>query len=712
MASGFGTTRTKYYALAGGLDVVTPALTVPPGRCLAMVNFEPYFQGGYRRCDGFERYDGRAAPSDATYTAFDVSDATYYIEGDNIVDNTSGATGVVIGVSGNTIGVTKIVGTFSVGDTVNGSVTITSTPASRGALDAATDKEWLLAAQDEYRQDIAEVPGTGPVRGVWRRDATVYAVRDDENSGGRALLYKQSAAGWTTTGITWTQYIYFDGGGGGTAQALPPEGTAINGQTSGATATVHRIIEHGGATGTNDAYGYIVLKSVSGQFLNNENLRVSSTKFADAAGMSATFSFPSAARFRFLNHNFYGSSTTYRTYGVNGVGAAFEIDENHVVSPLLLPLVAETGQPSSNVPFLIEEHRNYLFLGFPGGSVVHSTVGEPLTINGFLGSTEFGMGAELTGMHSVVGNVLVLTTERFTKGLYGNDTSDWELKLIGEKTGGKLNTVQQLDTVYAMDDLGITSLSRVQSFGDFAGSTVSQLIQPLVQSLRDNVTDSTIVRGSNQYRVYFDDGSAFVMFVPSPGQVNADGQPAGVQFGYLSYPFAVDRIYNCEDENGIERVYFATDDADGEGFVYEDLQGPSFDGDIIASYLRLAFNHVGSPAARKRFRRADLGLQADDTLALKFVSDISYGSPAVSSGTTSLTANDVSEIDIFGGGGFWDVSNWEEFYWDGQNVSTARANLTGSGENIGFLIYHESAIDAPFVLQDIVLHYDIRRLQR
>lgn len=712
MASGFGTTRTKYYSLAGGLDVVSPALSVSPGRCLAMINFEPYYMGGYRRCDGFERFDGRPAPSDATYTSFDVSDATYYIAGDSLIDNTSGATGTVIGVDGNTVAVTKTTGTFSVGDTVNGSLLITSTPSERGASTTDLDDEWLLAAQDEYRDDIAVVPGTGAVLGAWRRGATVYAIRADDDSTGRALLHKASVSGWTESGITMAKYVYFDGGGGGTAQALPAEGATINGQTSGATATVHRVIEHGGATATNDSYGYLVLTSVTGTFQNNENLRVSTTKFADSASASAAFVFPGTGDYKFINHNFFGSSTTYRTYGVNGVGPAFEIDENHVVSPILLPLVAETDQPGNDTPFLIEEHRNYLFLGYPGGSLVHSVVGEPLVINGFLGSAEFGIGDELTGLTSVVGNVLVVTTDKFTKGLYGLDISDWDLRLIGEKTGGKLGTVQQLDTVYALDDLGVTSLARVQAFGDFAGSTVSQLIQPVIQALRGSVTSSTVVRSSNQYRLYFSDASALVMYVPSAGQVNQDGSQAGVQFGYLSYPFAVDRIYNSEDETGAERTYFVTDDAAGLGYVYEDQVGPSFDGELIAAYLRLPFNHVGTPAARKRFRRADLGLSATKPIALKFVEDLNYGSPLVSSSTTSITSTDVEEIDIFGGGGFWNVENWDEFFWDGQNVATARANLTGSGENIGFLIYHESAIDDPFVLQDIILHYDIRRLQR
>ena len=66
-------TKTQYYALEGGLDVVTPPLTIRPGSALAMVNFEPWYQGGYRRVPGYERFDGSPKPSDATFTGFEVS---------------------------------------------------------------------------------------------------------------------------------------------------------------------------------------------------------------------------------------------------------------------------------------------------------------------------------------------------------------------------------------------------------------------------------------------------------------------------------------------------------------------------------------------------------------------------------------------------------------------------------------------------------------
>ena len=73
---------------------------------------------------------------------------------------------------------------------------------------------------------------------------------------------------------------------------------------------------------------------------------------------------------------------------------------------------------------------------------------------------------------------------------------------------------------------------------------------------------------------------------------------------------------------------------------------------------------------------------------------------------------DIPEIDIFGGGGFWDDANWDEFLWDGEVVTSARASLAGTGENIGFLIFNETATAKPWVMQGITLHYDMRRLQR
>jgi len=158
----------------------------------------------------------------------------------------------------------------------------------------------------------------------------------------------------------------------------------------------------------------------------------------------------------------------------------------------------------------------------------------------------------------------------------------------------------------------------------------------------------------------------------------------------------------------VERTFFASTD----GFVYEDLVGNNFDGGAIQSYVRTSFTHLGTPAMRKYFRRLDVELSSARPLALRVGFDLTYGSPEISSGITDATIVDIPTIDLFSGGGFWDNDSWDSFYWDGQNISTARANLNGTGENIGFLFFNDSAVTQPFILQGLTVHYDKRRLQR
>jgi hypothetical protein len=719
-------TKTTYYSLEGGLDVVTPALSVAPGRALAMVNFEPWYQGGYRRIPGYERFDGQPKPSEAEFIGFEVDDVSSLTLGDTVTGDTSGTTGILIGIwdddgtyGSDWIGVTKVSGTgYVAAETCNtAAFTIGNTPAPFSAPSIDIEEDWTLVAEDEYRDDIAVVPGEDAVNGVWQRLGDIFAIRNNVGSTA-GILHVASAAGWVTTGIVLAEYLNFISI---VASNTIQEGDTVTGLTSGASGTAHRVVLNGGS-GAWDATGegYVVLTGVTGgPFTDTEDLQVSATTVANASGVEATFAFPIDGVYRFINHNYFGGADSYRIYGVNGVGPAFEIDENKIVSPIFMPtntIVAEDTAPPANIPFLVEEHRGHLFLGFPGGSAQHSVTGEPLNFSGFLGAGEFGLGDELTAMNSIVGNVLVLSTTRETRGLFGTSVADWELKIIAEQSGSLLFASQKIDTVYSLDDLGITSVARTDQFGDFISATVSKQVQPIVIAQRPRFNDSVVVRESNQYRLYFSDNSCLVMYVPagaSPQAQTTGSRTINSNFGFLSYDIAVKNIYNTDDETGKERTYFVTDNLTWQGYVFEDQIGKNFDGEVITSYVRTAFNQIGSPSERKKFRRMDLELNAPSQLDLRIQSDLSYSAAESSSSVDDLNnVMNIPSIDIIGGGGFWDVENWDEFLWDGQPISTARAELRGTGENIGFLIFNQTAKTNPFVLQGITLHYDKRRLQR
>lgn len=706
----YNTTQVQYYPLGGGLDIVTPALSIDPGRALALVNFEPWFDGGYRRIDGYERFDGRPQPHQQTFLGVEVATTAGLAIGDTFTGDTSGATGTVVDLQGRSLALTHVTGRFTLGETANNNaVRLTRVPAMGYAPSDDLRQRFLTAAQNRYRADIGEVPGRGPVLGVWQRRSTVYAISIDPE-GNQGILYYASGNGWTTVGITYARTLFFNEGSDDARSAWIQPGDTLIGATSGATATVHRVILHTGSAGNDDAEGYLALTNVTGAF-GVENLTVGGATVGRVAVATAgrsdqPFALAPGGVYQFINHNFFGGTDTYRTYAVNGLGNAFEIDENHVVTPILMRVTSELDPRA--FPFLIEEHRNHLFLAFPGGSLLQSVIGEPLNFNAVLGAAEFGMGDEITGLQSVVGGVLVITTARETRGLFGANITDWDLRLIGEQTGGVRYSTQKLDTVYALDDLGITSIARTDAFGDFAGATVSQLVQPLIQALRDRVTSSTIVRESNQYRVYFDNRSCLVMYVPTPGNVNRERASTdteqGVQFSLLAYDREIHLAVNSEDERGRETSYFTST----SGFVYRDRVGHSFDGAPIRAYARLAFNQVGSPSTRKRFRRINLDINATETPDIRFTADLSLGLDDVApdqADVSTLTLND-TESDP------WANASWQAFDWDAYRPSVGRANLTGSGEAIGLVLFNESAEVAPFVLQGITLHYDRRRLQR
>ena len=109
-------------------------------------------------------------------------------------------------------------------------------------------------------------------------DGDVYAFRD--NGGPTAgRLYKSTTGGWSLVPLGYR--VAFTSGG--TTEIT--EGQTVTGGTSGATATVRRVIVQSGDWEAGDAAGYFVLSDVSGTFAA-ENLNVgASPNLATIAGI-------------------------------------------------------------------------------------------------------------------------------------------------------------------------------------------------------------------------------------------------------------------------------------------------------------------------------------------------------------------------------------------------------------------------------------------
>jgi len=671
-------TKTDYFPMGGGLDLATPALSVRPGTLLDCINFTPDINGGYRLSGLYERLDGRLPPSDALYYMLEVADESSYSAGDSITGGTSGATAEVINTATGFLVITELVGTFTATESI-GATTVTTVEEVSGESSMETELQYRSDAQDHYRASIAAVPGSGPVRGVWQHKAKTYAFRD--NAGATAVdCYKATASGWSQI-VFASHYVRYDAGVSAFAV-----GDVVTGVTSTATGTVHRVVIHTGSFTT----GYIVLTSVTGTFVDNEALQVSAVTVATSDGASSAMSLPAGGLYQFDSHNFLGGSTSYYAYGCNGVGPAFEIDDNDVFSPILMAEI--DGAPDSNTPHLIEIHKGQLFLAFDNGIIEHSTITDAMTFDGFLGSVEFGLSEDVTGMLSIAGGVLLLFTRRQTWALYGNNSTDWSMQSASDNTGAILYGVAPIGRVYAWDDQGITRMDRVQAFGDFQSATVSKNIRRALSSNINNLVGTVTYKDRDQFWYVLSSGDVIVAYVSEQGFV---------EYGWLSLGFTPTCAYNAPDETGTERIYIGSDD----GFVYEMNKGMAQDGEIMEFGYRSTYNHMKSPRLRKSFKHLQAEIETPSIASFDIATEYDY--------SASYAANNIDIGSMSsGGGGFWGTALWDNFSWGAQDIPTDEISITGTGINISIIVYGTSKLLDPFTVQGFMIHYIPRRISR
>jgi len=687
------TAQPQYYPLNGGLDQESAAITVPPGRAIAVLNYEAVSRG-YQRTQGFERYDGQPRPSEATYhIATFTAGATALEEGQTITGLTSGATARVLADAtldsgawdGSGVGYVplhNIVGTFVTGESlqVGGDTyaTLDTLPTEGDGTEDDENLAYMVAAR-EYRRDlIQKVPGSGPVRGVLWYGGKLHAWRDNAlaTAGG---LHHSSAAGWDEPDMG--TLLTFDGG-----STEIEVGNEITGSISGAQATVRTIVIDAGTDWGSNAAGTIVLDDVVGTFQEGEILLVGGEQRAVASADPEAAAFPAGGRYEFDIHNFYGTVGFERAYGANGVGKAFEYDGESII-----PI--STGMPT-DTPGFVAAHKNHLFLGFPKGSLQHSDLGEPRSWTAILGAAELGMGQEMTGIIPNAAATLLITTSNSLSILTGNDSSDWLLEPLSNDAGAKRFSQQRIGQIVYLDERGVRSVASTQTWGNFKLGTYTSLIQRELEAKRGRgatPVGSCVVKGKDQYLLFFSDGTGISIYF---GRKNPEAM-------LFEYPFIVSAGPWVAEVDGVERVFVGAED----GYVYELNQGTSFDGEVIEAFIQLPFGHQGQPRTLKRYHKAILELIAGPRTSIALVAQFDYG--------VGLQPYPHSEIfGVEGGGGLWGISSWAEFQWDSPTVAQAESYLQGLGVNMSVIIFSSSATMDSYTLQGLTLMFSKRGQKR
>lgn len=536
------------------------------------------------------------------------------------------------------------------------------------------DGQALASASENpatQRALINPVPGSGDVRGVWVFDDAVYAFRD--NSGAtEGKMYKATGSGWSEVDLGATLSFTT-----GTAEFLV--GETVTGGTSGATGIVGLVVVSSGDWGTSNAAGVLYLHTVSGTF-QSETI-TSTSGSATASGAQTATTLATGGKYRFINANFYATAPRGCMYGVDGQNKAFEFDGT-CFRQISTGMVDDT-------PDFIAAHKGRLFLGFTEGSVQYSGLSDPAsTFSALEGAGEFGIGNWLTNIAPVKSEVLAVYGERVIYLLYGSGPSDFQLQQYSFNTGAYPDTLQSINDQFFLDVEGIRMLSATDAYGDFASTTVSNKIVPLLDTYKGFLIGSLVVREKNQYRLYFTDNTETVSITLGLG---------GREPNYLPQRFPVLFTTFANGTVGGEEWILA---GASNGYVYKLDSGNSFDGDAINSMIRLSWVHEKSPGIRKRFREVRFETSSIETRSMTFGYEMNYADshyPVPSSDTLQFKPV----------GGIWGQGAWGDMAWGG--FPRTRFKLTGSGTNIALILSGSRTTEAPVEINAIRLRYEPRK---
>lgn len=676
-------------AYPGGLDLTTPSLSLQPGALRGCVNYECAQSGGYSRIQGYERYDGKDAPSAALYTIVQVSTFTNVpTVGQTITQATSGATGTVLVVN-NVVGacymaVTQVTGGFDYTHAVAVGVTPIGTAiAPTVTISALLNAQYLAAAADVYRSLIGAVPGSGNILGVvgmtFSGVDAVYAFR--ANVGGTAVdLYKSTASGWTQ--VPFYKTVSFNTGN----VAEPADGATLT--QGGVTATIKRVQTASGAWAGTAAGTFVITTPAGGNFINAA-ATISGGATVILTGAETAITLAPGGRFEFAKYNFSGQSTTRRIYGCDGVNKAFEFDGD-TLAPITTGLSPDT-------PSHIACHKNYLFLSLDS-SIFHSAPGFPFKWQTIDGAGEIATGDIVTAMLSLAGAQDTATLAVYAAGntamLYGTSPTDFNLTTYNVGTGARAYSVQNLFDAFAFDDLGVITLRTSLNFGNFSANSLTKNILPFVLQQRSKVAASSVQRSKSQYRIFFSDGYALWLTV-------VNQQYLGATIIYFPDP-----VFCCDEGEtsvGNEFTYFGS--SNGDGYVYQMDVGTSFDGGTLDAFITLAWDALKSPRVLKRYLRASIEMQGTGYAEINFGFQLGYGTALIGQPTNVAYPSGFSLA-------YWDNFTWDAFVWDGQTLMPTDVGMNGTAENVQVTIGSGTNYMDAYTLNSVIYQYIVRRQMR
>lgn len=759
--------HSDYYPFGGGFDQVTPAMSISPGKVIDAQNYEPAIGGGYRRIDGYERFDGQASPTAASYWLISITLTGTIAVGDTVTGATSAATGVVLAVVSGYLVLGRVSGTFVTAEALQVAAVTQATSTSAATANSATTPElhadYKLLSADNWRTSILTVTGSGAIRGVWVYNDTVYCFRD--NAGGTAkVMYKSTASGWSA--ITLPKEISFSVLTTSSAVTMTIAAPCVvtyaahpfvNGQPVSLSTT--GALPTGLVAGTT----YYVVGAAAGTFELAATL--GGTSITTTGSQSGTHTCTAIG-----NTIAVGVTVTGVTSGATGVVAAALLRTGTwTVAPIgTLVLTGITGTfqsgevlkvanifmtKTSSVASQITlaaggrgEYVNYNFAGstattkmygvdgvnpafeFDGTNYIpihtgmttdtptHLVVHKNYLFLSFLASVQISSIQNPYAWTIVTGAAELNMSKNVTGFLtQGGDASGAALAIFTAERPSILygSSTSDFKLVASNFEIGYAAYTMQQVSNDAFGLT-SRGIQALMatQAYGDFEYASvshmvqpfmTTKRGLETASTTLRTKNQYRLYF-SDNSALAVGLTGDKVSGVMVLNYEIP--VRCICTATLSTGAEVTYFGSDDGYVYLDNTGTSFDGDVLTSWMRLPFNNLKSPQTRKRFRRAILECAIDGFTSIYVGYDLGYGTPNIAPAEQGATQS------LIGAGGYWDQFTWDAFNWDAQFVANPSISLDGIEKSISLVFYSARAQDNPHTLQGVTLLNTPLRLER
>tara|TARA_R100001086_G_scaffold127681_1_gene66071 strand:- start:766 stop:2745 length:1980 start_codon:yes stop_codon:yes gene_type:complete len=624
-----------------------------PGSARILRNYEPSIEGGYRRIEGFSKYDSNQIPPYGSPVVHGASQT-----GTTLVIGNIHTTPVV----GDTLTITGVSGTYTIAsggvtyDSTNNRATLTltsslnSSPANAAAVTFATTTNKYL------------------INGIasWE-DSAIVAINDD--------IFKTSGSG--TTHINIPNYgTVLVNGASQTGTSLIVDGLTsapqagdvfkINSVDLVYTVTADASVSSGGAT-------------------LSINPSLASSPADDAAITFLSTSRDGAVKTRFAKYNFSGTEKIAIVDGANAPALY-----NSSVFTVLDSAPAEVISASH-----VTDFKKSLF--FAKGSTVTFTA--PYTDNDFsvaTGGGSINVGSTVTGL-IVFREQLIIFTETNIQQLVGNSVADYRLQPIASDIGClEGDTIKEIggDVMFLGPD-GLRMLSATERIGDFGLASVSKIIQDnMTNFIRDNTSFiSVVIREKSQYRL--------LGFNTNYTQENAQGiiatqfaEQGGANMGFSETrgikAHAADSNYNGKTEV----VLFANDDR----YVYQMESGNSFDGSNISTTFATPHMPISDPRVRKTFYK--MFLYTDPQGSVNFDTSLKLDFDA----KDIIQPNSISFDNSDGQVGFYGTGFFGSTTYGGKLQKLFSSQVIGSGFSVSFQ-FNSDSTDPPFSLDALTVEY-------